>query len=137
MSRRSTYLVAACGIALATALGVASLGAQRGAGTNGEWRSYGGDLANTKYSPLDQINAGNFGKLKVAWRWTSADGFLSKRVPGGGELWASSKVIFDQLRKEDAKRWRDDEPPYIANFKATPLMVNGRLFLNTDRKSVV
>jgi quinoprotein glucose dehydrogenase len=36
--------------------------------SNGEWRTYGGDLASTRYSPLDQINAGNFGKLEVAWR---------------------------------------------------------------------
>ncbi len=36
---------------------------------NGEWRSYGGDLGNTHYSPLDQITAGNFSKLQVAWRF--------------------------------------------------------------------
>jgi quinoprotein glucose dehydrogenase len=35
---------------------------------NGEWTTYGGDLANTRYAPLDQINAGNFDKLQVAWR---------------------------------------------------------------------
>ena len=35
----------------------------------GEWRTYGGDLASTRYSPLDQINAGNFNKLEVAWRF--------------------------------------------------------------------
>src|ERR1051325_1585439 len=35
----------------------------------GEWRSYGGDLGNTHYSPLDQINAGNFNNLEVAWRF--------------------------------------------------------------------
>ena len=29
---------------------------------NGEWRSYGGDIANTRYSPLDQINGDNFRK---------------------------------------------------------------------------
>src|SRR5947207_4793450 len=40
--------------------------AQSGA-KNGEWRTYGGDLANTHYSPLDQINASNFNKLAVAW----------------------------------------------------------------------
>ena len=39
------------------------------AGATGEWRSYGGDLANTRYSPLDQITADNFGKLEVAWRF--------------------------------------------------------------------
>jgi quinoprotein glucose dehydrogenase len=36
---------------------------------NGEWRTYGGDLGNTHYSPLDQINGGNFSKLQVAWRF--------------------------------------------------------------------
>ena len=35
----------------------------------GEWRTYGGDLASTRYAPLDQINAGNFNKLEVAWRF--------------------------------------------------------------------
>src|SRR5262245_39761798 len=46
----------------------ASLTAQSGA-RNGEWRTYGGDLGNTHYSPLDQINAGNFNQLQVAWRF--------------------------------------------------------------------
>ena len=43
------------------------LGAQSGA-KNGEWTTYGADLGNTHYSPLDQITAGNFNKLQVAWR---------------------------------------------------------------------
>ena len=33
----------------------------------GEWPTYGADLANTRYSPLDQINATNFSKLQLAW----------------------------------------------------------------------
>ena len=36
---------------------------------NGEWRTYGGDLGHTRYAPLDQINAENFSKLEVAWRF--------------------------------------------------------------------
>ncbi len=36
---------------------------------NGEWPSYAADLAGTHYSPLDQITAGNFGTLEVAWRF--------------------------------------------------------------------
>jgi glucose dehydrogenase len=35
----------------------------------GEWTTYGGDLGNTRYAPLDQINAQNFSKLEVAWRF--------------------------------------------------------------------
>jgi quinoprotein glucose dehydrogenase len=46
---------------------VLPLVAQTGA-KNGEWRTYGGDLGNTHYSALDQINAGNFSKLQLAWR---------------------------------------------------------------------
>jgi quinoprotein glucose dehydrogenase len=45
-----------------------SVSGQSGA-KNGEWRTYGGDLGNTHYSPLDQINADNFGQLEVAWRF--------------------------------------------------------------------
>src|SRR5262249_7186825 len=36
---------------------------------NGELRSYGADLGNTHYSPLDQITAANFNQLQVAWRF--------------------------------------------------------------------
>ena len=41
---------------------------QQGA-KNGEWPTYGGDLGNSRYSALDQINATNFNKLEVAWRF--------------------------------------------------------------------
>ncbi len=34
-----------------------------------EWPTYTADLAGTKYRPLDQINASNFGKLEIAWRF--------------------------------------------------------------------
>jgi quinoprotein glucose dehydrogenase len=36
---------------------------------NGEWPHYTADLKGTRYSPLDQINASNFNKLEVAWRF--------------------------------------------------------------------
>src|SRR5499426_2087174 len=36
---------------------------------NGEWPHYNGDLKGTRYSPLDQIDASNFSKLRVAWRF--------------------------------------------------------------------
>ena len=35
---------------------------------NGEWRHYGGNLQNTRYAPLDQINSSNFNALELAWR---------------------------------------------------------------------
>jgi quinoprotein glucose dehydrogenase len=36
---------------------------------NGEWPYYTADLRGSKYSPLDQINASNFDKMVVAWRF--------------------------------------------------------------------
>ena len=35
----------------------------------GEWSTYGGDLGNTRYAPLDQISAANFNNLEIAWRF--------------------------------------------------------------------
>jgi quinoprotein glucose dehydrogenase len=35
----------------------------------GDWTYYNADLTGSKYSPLDQINAANFNKLEVAWRF--------------------------------------------------------------------
>ncbi|HXD73333.1 MAG TPA: pyrroloquinoline quinone-dependent dehydrogenase [Vicinamibacterales bacterium] len=42
--------------------------AQTGA-KGGDWTTYGGDLGNTRYAPLDQVNKDNFNKLEVAWRF--------------------------------------------------------------------
>jgi quinoprotein glucose dehydrogenase len=44
------------------------LSGQAGA-ARGEWTTYGADLGNTRYSPLDQINGENFSKLEIAWRF--------------------------------------------------------------------
>ena len=104
--------------------------AQNGAPANGEWPTYGGDLGSTKYSPLDQLDRNNFSDLKIAWRWTSADGFLGLTMPDGSEWWADSRVIFEELNRRDPNLWRGGLPPTITNFKATPIMVGGRLFIN-------
>ena len=52
--------------ALATTAGLAS--AQYVA-KDTEWPSYNADVHGTRYRPLDQINASNFNKLEVAWRF--------------------------------------------------------------------
>src|SRR5262247_2105527 len=56
-------------VVAATLLWVGGAAAQQGALTNGEWRRIGGDGGNTRYSPLDQINADNVKNLKIAWTW--------------------------------------------------------------------
>jgi len=51
----------------------ASAGAAGTAGQNVEWRFYGGNLASQRYSQLDQIDASNAGKLKIAWRFNTGN----------------------------------------------------------------
>src|SRR5436189_2367400 len=68
MAKRMLRWVLIC--VLAMVVPVPPAGAQHGA-KNGEWRFYGGDAGTTKYSPLDQINAGNVKDLKIVWQWKS------------------------------------------------------------------
>jgi quinoprotein glucose dehydrogenase len=81
--------------------------AQNGA-TNGEWPSYGGDTGSSKYSPLEQIQAGNVERLRIAWTWDSPDGPVVERnrgiTPGA--------------------------------FKATPIMSDGVLYIRTSLSQV-
>jgi quinoprotein glucose dehydrogenase len=43
--------------------------AQQPSTANGEWPYYTGDLKGTRYSPLSQIDASNFNRLEIAWRF--------------------------------------------------------------------
>jgi quinoprotein glucose dehydrogenase len=75
--RRSVFLailtIAAIAVAVISTPSVARQGSGLVRGNKpGEWRFWGGDAYATRYSPLDQINASNFGKLQVAWQWNAA-----------------------------------------------------------------
>jgi quinoprotein glucose dehydrogenase len=76
MPRTRRYPIAVMAFAPLVALAVVApqLAAQRTAAgppstQNGEWPHYTGDLRGSRYSPLDQIDASNFSKLEVAWRF--------------------------------------------------------------------
>jgi quinoprotein glucose dehydrogenase len=56
----------------------------------GEWRDINGNSSAQRYSPLDQINATNFNRLRVAWEWKGADA----PVPLGGETLARNLPIY-------------------------------------------
>jgi len=90
-------------LVLALAVLPTSVSAQQGA-AEGEWRVYGGDLGSTKYSPLSQIDAGNIERVTAVWEWRSPDGALA--VAGSG------------LRS--------------GAFKATPIMIDGVLYVRTS-----
>src|SRR5213596_3860993 len=61
------------GVSLAILVAVFAVTNGRLSGQTGaparEWRTWGGELANTKYSPLAPLNKDNFNKLEVAWRF--------------------------------------------------------------------
>src|ERR1043166_3203248 len=54
------------GVSIATR--VTGQGSGQPSTAKGEWPMYTADLRGSKYSPLDQLNAGNFNQLEVAWR---------------------------------------------------------------------
>jgi quinoprotein glucose dehydrogenase len=62
----------------------------------GEWTSYAADARGTRYMPLDQINASNFSKLELAWRFSTLNlgprpEFVLQGTPSmvGGKLYAT------------------------------------------------
>jgi quinoprotein glucose dehydrogenase len=54
---------------VATLAAVAGLASAQPAAKDTEWPSYNADVRGSRYRPLDQINASNFNKLEVAWRF--------------------------------------------------------------------
>src|SRR4026209_2060776 len=67
---RTVLRAATAAVAVLAVLAGASLAVRGQSGArNGEWPTYGGELANTRYSPLDQITRDNFKNLEVAWRF--------------------------------------------------------------------
>lgn len=73
-----------------------------------EWPYYGADGANTKYAPLDQIDASNFNDLEIAWRWQSAEQDIIEANP-------------------DVR---------TGFYETTPLMVDGVLYASTSLSQV-
>ena len=77
MTRRASRTILASGaIAAALAVSVPRLNVRvfgqatgQPSTAKGDWTHYTADVKGTRYSPLDQINAANFNKLEVAWRF--------------------------------------------------------------------
>lgn len=72
-----------------------------------EWPAFGGDLAQTKFSKLTDINRDNVARLAKAWEW------------------------------ETGETPKADLRTRPGNFQATPLMIGDTLFLSTSYNRVV
>ncbi len=97
-------------LSLVVALSSGSKAPGQEGGQPSPWRDFGSDRANTKYSPLDQIDASNFQKLSIAWKW----------IPESQE----------RIAKE-SRRIRPGQ------FKPTPLAIDGVLYLSTALSQIV
>jgi quinoprotein glucose dehydrogenase len=75
--------------------------AATGPGSRNEWRYWGGDAGGAKYSPLDRINKSNVRQLKPAWIFETNDFSDGIALPGRSA------------------------------FEATPLVVDGVMYVNT------
>ena len=70
MTRKLTFLT----LILVAAVSVTGLMGQEQGTADGEWPTYGGNLSNDRYSPLDQITPENFNDMEIAWQF-STDSF--------------------------------------------------------------
>jgi len=66
---RGTYGSAALCLIVLVVVGLTGRVSGQHGVSDGEWRTYGGDLGSTRYSNLTQIDASNFSSLEVAWRF--------------------------------------------------------------------
>ena len=80
--------VAAHGMAKLGALLTVLAACAQPAAPAGDWRVTGGDPANTRYSPLDQINRANVAQLRPAWTYHTGDS-----PPGHSEIQATAIVV--------------------------------------------
>lgn len=126
--RRLTLVLAAAAVAGSPLRG------QTGA-AGGEWRTYGGDLGHTRYAPLDQITAANFGDLEVAWRFKTDNlgprpefNFQSTPLMVGGRLYSTGgtrRAVFALDAETGELKWVHSEDEG-ARGAAAPRQLSGR-----------
>ncbi len=77
------------------------------------WLLHGRDAAETRYSPLDQIDPGNVSRLQVAWSWTiSKNGARLETTPivADGVMYATGPMsfVFALDARTGSEKWRWD-----------------------------
>ena len=129
---RSPRTARVIGALVALALASAPAPAQEpGRSAAADWPTYNRDLAGTRYSPLDQIDAGNVGELQEVWsyRFHPEDGFIEGPSPaelfqqvtpivvdGVMYLAAGNRVV--ALQPETGEEiWRHELSEGLASFR--------------------
>jgi len=122
---------------LASALIFPALAQTRSAKQNSDadWPMYNRDLAGTRYSPLTQINTKNASDLKLAWSYR-----LSNPPAGGRGGRGTAATVAEEPDDQGGLRagggraggvgaGRGSGPPPMVNPEATPIVVNGIIYL--------
>ncbi len=78
-----------------------------------EWPTYGNDPGSSRYSPLSEVTRANVRYLKVAWTYHTGDISHATETWNGRKVWAKS------------------------TFEATPLLVDGTLYLVTPFNRII
>jgi quinoprotein glucose dehydrogenase len=89
-----------------------------------EWPTYGHDPGGMRYAPLSDIDASNVGRLELAWTY-------HMRPEAGQAAPAAAAGSAEDAAPSGAAR-----PRYSAS-QATPLVVDGLMFLSTPYRRVV
>ena len=127
------------GIAITTLAGLCC-GASAFAASPGDWPTYGHDAGGMRFSPLTQIGPGNVGQLQPAWA------FHMKPASPAAAAAAAQPSAQDQAQRaaEGAGPPPGAPPgarrrfgPRPASSEATPLVVDGLMYLTTAYKKVV
>ena len=126
----------------------------------GDWPHHQGDLAASKYVPLDQITPQNFEQLEVAWRWESADRRLGDVYDTGtyvatplkvgdrlytatshGQVVALDPGTGEQLWLHDPRSWAEEMPTQLPRHtRGVEYWTDGeveRIFIATLGKQLV
>ncbi|HTT05046.1 MAG TPA: PQQ-binding-like beta-propeller repeat protein [Steroidobacteraceae bacterium] len=136
LARRLTTSIGA--VSLATLLGAGAAGA---AGPDMPWPSYGGDYANTRYVPLNQINARSVRALAPAWIFQTgkSGSFEDSPVIVDGVMYVTSGVtntVFALDARTGQRLWTHETILGFASFCCGPnnrgvAVAGGKVFYGT------
>jgi quinoprotein glucose dehydrogenase len=96
----------------------------------GDWPTYGHDPGGMRYSPLTQINLSNVGQLKEAWTYHMRPSSLDQPQPEptAAELAQRAAEAAGPMRRRSGR---------YSQSEATPLVVEGLMFVSTPYRRVV
>jgi quinohemoprotein ethanol dehydrogenase len=127
LSRWAAFLVVVSCVFAGSWIGSAqqsgSRDAWRDAWRNGEWATHGIDPAETRYSPLDQINRSNVSRLGLAWTSVAGEGGGNQEATplfSSGVLYAITNwsIVFALDAATGRELWRYD--PKVDRAFSTP-----------------